>query len=65
MLFPGAISETTPWAWSEDFFQEKLSSQPFVERLKRHMCLLETCIQEKSPLNLLFDLDKKKVCDEQ
>ena len=51
---PIAMPDTPPRALSEDFSQEKLPSQPLVERLRRNICLLEACIREKSPLKPLF-----------
>ena len=50
MPFAGVIPDKTPSTVSDDFYQEKLPSQPLVERLRRNMRLLEACIQEKSPL---------------
>jgi hypothetical protein len=54
MPFPVDIPEKTPCAFSEDFYQEKLLSQPLVERFRRNICLLEACIQEKSPVKPLL-----------
>jgi hypothetical protein len=34
MPFPGDIPDTLPCALSEDFYQEKLPSQPLVERFR-------------------------------
>jgi hypothetical protein len=53
MPFAVAMPENTPGALSEDLSQEKLLENPFVERLRRNMGLLEACIQEKSPLKPL------------
>jgi hypothetical protein len=53
MPFAVAMPEKTPGALSEDWSQEKLLENPFVERLRRNMCLLEACIQEKRPLKPL------------
>src|SRR5678815_3952216 len=52
--FPIAMPDKPPRALSEDLYQEKLPSQPLVERFRRKICLLEACIQEKSPLKPLF-----------
>jgi hypothetical protein len=40
MPFPIDMPEKTPWALSEDFYQEKLPSKPLVERFSRKIYLL-------------------------
>jgi hypothetical protein len=50
MPLPVDILDKTLCALLEDFYQENLLYKPLVERFRRNICLLETCIQEKSPL---------------
>jgi hypothetical protein len=40
MPFLVAVPDTTPWALSEDFYQEKLPYKPLAERFRRKMRLL-------------------------
>ena len=61
MPFPVAMLNKTPWALSEDFYQEKLPSKSLAERLRRKMGLREACIQEKSPLKPLFGFVASRV----
>jgi hypothetical protein len=54
------MPDTLPCALSEDFSQEKFPSQPLGERFGRNICLLQACIQEKSPLQPLFGFHGKQ-----
>ena len=40
MPFPVPMPDKTPWALSDDFYQEKLPYKPLAERFSRKICLL-------------------------